>query len=32
MSQNWFKFNEIWEKSGDFAQNLVTKLGRLVYE
>ena len=32
LSQNWFKFKKILEKSGDFAQNLAKKLGQLVYK
>ena len=31
LSQNWLKFNKIYEKLGDFAQYL-PKLVRLVYE
>ena len=32
LSQNWLKFKEILEKSGDFAWNVAKKLSRLVYE
>ena len=30
LSQNWLKFNKIYEKLGDFAQ--YCQIGRLVYE
>ena len=32
LSQNWLKFKEICEKSGNFGQNLAQNYAKLVYE